>query len=544
MRYLYFTLFIFYSFFINAQHLNLHLNENNDINQYLYLDKFNFHTSFKPALKSSISFSTDSLLLSNYPNNYKNKYLKNFFSDYLFTLRGDDYYVTVSPIISFTLGVETIEKKNTFNNTRGYLVEGVLGEKISFSTSFSENQSVFPNYLDTLIRKNNVVPGQGYARIFKNTGFDYAMSSGYVSYKPNKMFLLQFGHGKHFIGDGYRSLLLSDNSFNYPFLKIQTNFSKIQYTNLYCELMDINYFKTHLTDNIDQMGYPKKYLSSHYLSYNFTTKFNISLFESVVWRMNHAPGAKGFDINYLNPIAMLRPIEYSLNSPDNVLIGLNSKYIFKKSYLYGQLIIDEFSLKDLRKDNGFWGNKIGYQFGYKIFDALSIKRLSLQAEYNYVRPYTYAHHNPQQNYAHYNQPLAHPLGANFSELLFLLNYKYHRLEISGKIIFSKYGGKILNDPTSYGNDLYFSTGNYAEQEGLIAMGSGRPSDFGIQIYQGNLTKIEYKSLNISYIINPLTNLKLNFGLVLRNQNNENGSLNTRFFNFGLISDIFNYYYDI
>ncbi len=260
--------------------------------------------------------------------------------------------------------------------------------------------------------------------------------------------------------------------------------------------------------------------------------------------MNHAPGVKGFDINYLNPIAMLRPIEFSLNSPDNVLIGLNSKYILKKSYLYGQLIIDEFSLNDLRKDNGFWGNKIGYQFGYKIFDALSIKRLSLQAEYNYVRPYTYAHHNPQQNYAHYNQPLAHPLGANFSELLFLLNYKYHRLEISGKIIFSKYGGKILNDPTSYGNDLYFSTGNYAEQEGLIGMGTGRPSDFGIQIYQGNLTKIEYKSLNISYIINPLTNLKLNFGLIIRNQDNENGSLNTRFFNFGLISDIFNYYYDI
>ncbi|MAW31100.1 MAG: hypothetical protein CMD15_04270 [Flavobacteriales bacterium] len=544
MRYLYFTLFIFSSFFINAQHLNLYLNENNDINKYVYSDKFNFHTSFKPVLKSSISFSTDSLLLSNYPIKHKNKYLKNVFSDNLFTLRGDDYYVTVSPTISFTLGVETIEKKNTFNNTRGYLVEGVLGEKISFSTSFSENQSVFPNYLDTFIRKNNVVPGQGYARIFKNTGFDYAMSSGYVSYKPNKMFLLQFGHGKHFIGDGYRSLLLSDNSFNYPFLKIQTNFSKIQYTNLYCELMDINYFKTHSIDNIDQMGYPKKYLSSHYLSYNFTTKFNISLFESVVWRMNHAPGVKGFDINYLNPIAMLRPIEFSLNSPDNVLIGLNSKYILKKSYLYGQLIVDEFSLNDLRKDNGFWGNKIGYQLGYKMFDALSIKRLSLQAEYNYVRPYTYAHHNPQQNYAHYNQPLAHPLGANFSELLFLFNYKYRRLEVSGKIIFSKHGGKVLNDPTSYGNDLYFSTGNYAEQEGLVSMGTGRPSDFGIQIYQGNLTKIEYKSLNISYIINPLTNLKLNFGLILRNQNNENGSLNTRFFNFGLISDIFNYYYDI
>tara|TARA_B100000242_G_scaffold292860_1_gene269306 strand:- start:1401 stop:3029 length:1629 start_codon:yes stop_codon:yes gene_type:complete len=542
MRYIYFSLFTFFSSFLVAQNLNL--NENNDINKYLYSEESNMHTSFKPILKSSFSFNIDSFLLSNDNYSNKNKYLNKLFSNHLFVLSGDDYNVSVSPIVSFSKGIETEENKSTFVNTRGYFVQGMLGKKISFSTSFCENQAIFPNYLHSYIKSNNVVPGQGYARDFKGTGFDYAMSSGHVSYKPNKMFLLQFGHGKHFIGDGYRSLLLSDNSFNYPFLKIQTNFSKIQYTNLYCELMDINYFKTNLVDNIDQMGYPKKYISSHYLSYNFTNKFNISLFESVVWRMNHAPGVRGFDVSYLNPIAMLRPIEFSLNSPDNVLIGLNSKYIINRSYLYGQLIIDEFSLNDLREDNGFWGNKIGYQYGYKIFDAFGIERLNLQAEYNYVRPYTYAHHNPQQNYAHYNQPLAHPLGANFSEFLFLLNYKYQRFELSGKIIFSKYGGKILNDPTSYGNDLYFSTGNYAEQEGLVAMGTGRPSDFDIQMYQGNLTTIEYKSLDISYIINPLTNLKLNFGLILRELNNDDGFLNTKYYNISLMSDLFNHYYDI
>ena len=69
------------------------------------------------------------------------------------------------------------------------------------------------------------------------------MSSGYVTYRANKMFAVQVGHGKHFIGDGYRSLLLSDNTFNYPFLRIQTTFGKVQYTNLYTEFMDINYFK-------------------------------------------------------------------------------------------------------------------------------------------------------------------------------------------------------------------------------------------------------------------------------------------------------------
>ena len=49
------------------------------------------------------------------------------------------------------------------------------------------------------------------------------MSSGYISYSPIKEFNIQFGQGKHFIGDGYRSMLLSDNSFNYPYLSISLN---------------------------------------------------------------------------------------------------------------------------------------------------------------------------------------------------------------------------------------------------------------------------------------------------------------------------------
>ena len=260
--------------------------------------------------------------------------------------------------------------------------------------------------------------------------------------------------------------------------------------------------------------------------------------------MNHAPGSRGFDVNYLNPISLLRPIEYSLNSPDNVLLGFASKYTFSSSYIYGQLVVDEFSIDDLREKNGFWGNKIGYQIGYKVFDPFNIDRLTLQAEYNYVRPYTYAHHNPQQNYAHYNQPLAHPLGANFSEFLVILRYKINRFEFDSKIMLAKYGGKVINDPTSYGNDLYFSTGNFAEEEGLVNMGSGRPSDFDIFMHQGNLTFIDYKKFNISYIINPVTNLKITLGFTDRNFSNDDIILKTRFLNFGLTSDLFNNYYDI
>ena len=41
------------------------------------------------------------------------------------------------------------------------------------------------------------------------------------------------------------------------------------------------------------------------------------------------------------------------------------------------------------------------------------------------------------------------------------------------------------DQTSYGSNLYLSTGSFARNQTLNAIGSGRPSDFGVFMYQGN-----------------------------------------------------------
>ena len=184
-----------------------------------------------------------------------------------------------------------------------------------------------------------VIPGQGRGRIYNENGFDYARSSGFVSINASKNFILQFGHGKHFIGDGYRSLLLSDNSFNYPFLRLQSSFGKFQYTNLYCELQDMKNYLS-FENNYDYMGYAKKYMSAHYLSVNVTPKLSLGLYESVVWKTNRNLGSNGFDINYLNPVIFLRPVEYSINSPDNVLIGLNAKYrLSEKSNFLVKLLL-------------------------------------------------------------------------------------------------------------------------------------------------------------------------------------------------------------
>jgi hypothetical protein len=106
---------------------------------------------------------------------------------------------------------------------------------------------------------------------------------------------------------------------------------------------------------------------------------------------------------------------------------------------------------------------------------------------------------------------------------------------------AKYGDKIKGDLTSFGNDVYMSTGEFEEPSGFIH--AGRPSDFGIAMYQGNLTDINYLQLNIGYLINPSTNFKIDFSIVKRDLVSEEQEVNTMFYSIGLKTDLFNHYYD-
>ena len=534
----YLTVIIVFIFCLStsAQQSTLPLGKtyNNLYENKLHSTNSNIHTGFKPLIKSDVlkEVDIDSVINRVHKKFHQGILKRKLFSEHLFTKNGDDFKFLFNPVIHLEKGIEKEENKETFVNTRGFILEGNVGKNIFFFSSFVENQSIFSNYIHEYVYKKRVVPGQGYVKEFKGTGFDYAMSSGHLAIKPAKQFVILFGHGKHFIGDGYRSLLLSDNAFNYPFLRIQTTFWKVKYTNLYAEMQDLNHYESSNVNNYDYMGYAKKYMSSHHLSINITKKLNVSLYEAIIWRTRYyAPGNKGFDVNYLNPITLLRPIEFSLNSPDNVLAGLHTKYKLSfKTYFYGQLVLDEFTLDEMKNNNGYWANKFGYQLGAKMYDAFKFDNLILQAEYNFVRPYTYSHDNPLQNYAHYNQSLAHPIGANFSEKLVIINYRKERWVARAQLMLAKYGGKIKGDPTSYGNDIYMSY-------------SDRPSNYGIEMYQGNLTTIDYLQLNIGYIINPLTNLKVDFCLVKRNFVNEIDEINTIFYSIGLKTDLFNRYYD-
>ena len=518
-----------FSNFLNAQYTNLPLGYNFNLNLGVEIDQNIQNTSFKPIIIGSQNIDFESVLEQNFFTN--NSILDyRIFNKHLIEISGEDYYVGGSLLSNLSVGYEDQESLNAFVNTRGFIIDGFIGDRVSFQTTFLENQAIFPNYIDSLIRTQDyVIPGQGRGRTYYNNGFDYARSSGFVSIEASRNFTVQFGHGKHFIGDGYRSLLLSDNSFNYPFLRLQSSFGKFQYTNLYCEFQDMKNYLS-FENNYDYMGYAKKYMSAHYLSYNLNEKLSIGLYESIVWKTNRTLGSNGFDINYLNPVIFFRPVEFSVNSPDNALIGLNVKYkLTHKSNLYGQIVFDEFTLNEMRENSGYWANKYGYQIGYKCYDFLSLPNLTLHVERNNVRPYTYSHWN-DANYGHYNEELAHPLGANFSENILILSYRKKRITAQFKYLDITYGSDYLGDSISYGSDIYADYNN-------------RSSDFGIDMYNGNKTEVDFMKFNLGYVLNPTTNLKLEFSLTHRNQTSESYDQTTNYYSFSLISDLFNYYYD-
>ncbi len=508
-----------------------------EVDKFVYKnsDSLNLHSSFKPYNDFKVSEvaneALDEMKFEKEPQRKVHSWLFNkLFNEDFINIRSkddDDFSLRINPLIHLRFGDASDTEDLVFTNTRGVQVMGNIGKKVRYYSDFYENQARYPEYINEWIRDNRVVPGQGFPKTFDSVltegaeGFDFANASGFVSYQASKHFNFQFGHGKNFIGDGYRSLLLSDNAFNYAYFKIQTSFWKIQYTNLYARMTSIR----------DTYGsFEKKYMASHHLSYNVTRNFNIGLYESVIFRDTSG----GFDLNYLNPVILYRPIEFAVNSRDaNVILGLTMSYTIKdKSKVYGQFVLDEFKFDNIRARNGWWANKFGFQLGVKSYDFI-IPGLFVQTEFNWVRPFTYTHNTKLRNYGHYNQALAHPLGANFMESVTRVSYQKKRWYGEVELMYASQGRDTLG--SNWGTNIFLNN-------------TTREQDFGNELGQGVNSKTLFVDLKGGFIVNPRTNLRIELGLNLRTLTPEMETAdlekaNTTFFYFGLNSAINNRYYD-
>lgn len=393
----------------------------------------------------------------------------------LYEVHVKDFDLVINPVIQFQYMKESDNDESLFLNSRGVAIRGRIANKIGFAASIVDNQERDPMYVQDWEDKYQSVPGAGYYKNFKGTGFDYFDARGYFTFNVTKYIDVAFGYDRNFIGNGYRSLFLSYFSNNTLFLKLNTRIWKFNYQNLFMELQQT---EPRGPDRLLR----KKYAVFHHLDVNVTKKLNVGLFEGVMFGRSNR-----FEFGYLNPVIFYRSVEQQNGSFDNSVAGIDFKLnTLKQVQFYGQFLLDEFNLKEIKKNNGWWANKWGLQLGAKYINAFGIKNLDLQLEHNRVRPFTYSHRDSIANYTHYNQPLAHPLGANFSEMIGLLRYQpAPKWNILAKAMYWKQG--LDTGSRSFGANIF-----------LPNVPPYRQGDYGYEIVSGIESKTTLLSFLLSY----------------------------------------------
>lgn len=496
------------------------------------------HTASKPYIYSEINKYLD---LTKQKSKLLRPEIKSWvgnkiWNEHLLEVNEKDFWFTLDFLVDVQAGKDNSDVAYTYNNSRVLTLNGGLGDKFSYSATVYESQGRFADYINKAIfnwslltrpkNSEGLVPGRGKAKRFKTDAYDYPVAEGYLAFQPNKFMQFQFGNGKNFIGDGYRSFILSDVSSPTTYLKMKVDFWKLQYTNIWMWNTEPS-----ISSVLNSNEHARKYIAAHYLSLNITEKLNIGLFETAI-----TTGENGFDAGFMNPVIFYKALEFNRGEDaGNTIVGLTVKYKLNENIsLYSQLVIDEFSVGNLN-DIGKWENKFAYQIGVKYFNAFNIDDLFIQLETNYARPYTFSHKSRILNYGNYSQPMAHLWGANFAEALGIARYKIDRWSFGGKLVLGVKGFDLEDELVSYGGNVYQS---YED----------RFRDRDNRLAQGNTAVIILADLQGNYLLNPSNNLNLFAGLTYREFYSQVPTVpfpegNTVWFSAGIKADLFNWYLD-
>lgn len=480
----------------------------------LYANKCDMHTAIKPWRMDELNqhIKYDSLRTLNY---HKSKFSKTwlgrkFMTRSMLQLDSAKFKIAVDPIFNLEYGRDFTNGVFHVVNTKGARIFGTIGKKVSYYSAVFETQATYMPYFDREVKAINAVPGFGRTKEFLFTnalwqvmrvqpnGYDFALVQGYVSYSATKWLNVQLGHDRFFIGEGYRSLFLSDAGFNYPFIKTDLTLKGWKYLMLWNSLQDISIPVPF------ESGFVKKWGTFHYLSYNATKWFQPGIFGAVIWGRGMANGVGGLNLRF-------RPIN--------------------KGIVYSQIVIDDLGMKELFDGSGHLLQKVGFQLGAKVHNPFGAKGLMLQAEYNTVRPYTYASGDSFIAYNHYNQPLAHPLGANFHELVGIFHFRWQDVALQYKVNYIVAGRDT--GAYSFGANLMSSTN---------AAFYG-PNSYGNTTTQGLRTSVVFNDFNITYTVNRANNLHLVLGLIHRHETSQATNEKNVFVYFSVRTMLSNIYLD-
>ncbi|MBL0129645.1 MAG: hypothetical protein IPP83_19825 [Flavobacteriales bacterium] len=477
------------------------------------------HSGLKPLIESRADLTN---VMGYRVDSSKYYYVvtEKLFKEHLLIVNEGDFHLTVDPLFHQEYGRDegnTSAYADTTLlsfNTRGFWVRGDIGPKVSFQTMFHENQGRVPQYLYQRVLRTEVLPGQGRVKIKNETQLDYGWSQGNVSYSPVKWLNIQLGHGKHFVGHGYRSVLLSDNAINSPYLEfsVLAPNRKWQYSTWHTKLM-------HGVTRDDRIASGE---SSENLFYWTRARFHhlsvdlgraqVGLFEATLFRNLDQDRQQAFDAMELNPVIGLNTLRYGFGNGTKCLVGTDLRVkLTDKAYIYGQFATDG-------------PGRYAWQAGARAFDVLR-KDLHVQVEYNAASPFMYMNSPVRQAYMHGGYPLAHPLGTSFGEFVAIVDLGVKRFWFQGKVnlaAFERDTSTVFNN----GTDL------------------DRP-DVDLPSPDGPVHRtLTYLDLNASYLVNPNTNLRIVAGMWRRDQPGSPDIVQSTYIYIAVRTNLFNRYYDL
>jgi hypothetical protein len=414
----------------------------------------------------------------------------------------EKFFFALNPMLYAEPGYEKDNDLPVHNYAAGANMRGMIGRGFGFYASAVKHAESPPSFARDWIAEYNAVPGAGkYDTYHKNTYLYWDVRGG-LTFKALKYFDFEVGYDRNFLGNGYRSLFLSDFGKSYVFGKATTRIWKFQYTHIYAPMIP-------QFEGRREVGWPvgRRMTAIHHLSFNATKWLNIALFQSVAI-------ARSGDWAYMIPVIYYPVSAFKNSKPANNLGGFEFKAnVAKRHQFYGQFLVDNFKLKEISKANGWWNNRFGVQIGAKTVNLFGVNNLDLQLEMNAVRPYTYAA-DSLGSYTHYNQPLAHPLGANFFEGVVLLRYQpYKRLVLDLRMSSWKQG--LDSSGINFGSNIRLSVDE-------------RPHEFGYTIPSGGESKVLDVGGWVTYEV--MENCFVDGGFSLRNLDIEK--------NFGRAQNIF------
>ncbi len=494
------------------------------LNTTLYSPATNEHTSMKPYFISDSSIikkQYDSLFIIKTDYSHKNWLKRTFLPKHLIDVKNKDYNLFFDFLWDVELGHDYLGNRNTWLNSRGFQFGASIGKNFYIYTSLYENQGKFPNYVSDYINTKRLVPSEYPVNVlpYDNGSTDWSRVTSIIGYKPAKNILLTLGQDKIFIGDGYRSLLLSDNAPNYPFFKFSIDIIKsIQYNSIWAYFQDRNAPNFNVFTNNR-----RKFGVFHYIDWNINKRASVAFFNALISEeADNSGNLHGFDFNFLNPILFSPSLGPSAQVADHTLAGLNAKYkVFDKTAIYGQFVMDQTINKGL-------SNSTGYQIGVRGSDLFSMQHLNYLFEYNTVSPSVYYGQNAIVNYTHFSDPLGDPFGANFKELLGIVNYSISKFDL-------QFEGYFVNLANNSGYNNY---------------GSGIPSTTYVNLPQiinnsgvGVPATIKFAEGTLGYILNPKYNLKIEVGGLLRQEKSSLADTKTAMITLGFKCGFRNLYRD-